>query len=502
MKIRDADCLQMITAKKIAIAMLPWLFVLPMTDATAQQDTLTLDGCIALALQNNKKITAARLENRAARHERQAAFTDFLPKISFGGAYVHNEKRTSQLSDKQREQLGGMGTTLQNDAGKILQELAVEFPRMQELAEALSGVDVASPLNAFGNSVADALTLNTRNVYIATLSLTQPLFMGGKIIAYNKICRNAEEIARNNEEVAVQETILATEEAYRRVVSLAGKQRLAMSYVSLLRRLHSDVSKMKEQGVATEADILRTAVKLNEAEMARQQADNAIVLSRMLLCYLCGLPLENPPSLADENSPAPCLHEPPATEEYIPQNRPEIRSMELAADIYRRKIDIARADYLPQVLLTADYVIANPSLTDGFRNRFDGMWSIGVAVRMPLWNWCEGMHKIRAAKARAAIARCELDDALELSTLQVAQARQRVSESMKRLALAESGIKEAEENLRNANIGFGEGVLTSEQVMEAQTGWLQAHSSMIDAETDVIMARAGLLRVLGKLTAK
>lgn len=488
----------MITGKIIYTATLLWLLWMP--SASARQDTLTLDDCIALALQNNKKIAVSRLEIHAAKHKRKAAFTDFLPKISLSGAYMHNEKSTSLLSENQKELLGGMGTAMQNDAGSILQEFANEFPQMKELAEALSGVDLASPLDALGSSIADALTPDTRNVCVAALSLTQPLFMGGKIIAYNKICRNVEEIARNNEVSATQETILSTEQAYRRVVSLSGKQRLAASYVSLIRHLHDDVSKMKKQGVATEADVLRTAVRLNEAEIALQQADNAIVLARMLLCYTCGLPLENPPYLADENGNMACTQSNPTDEEYIPRNRPDIRNMEIATDIYRREIDMARADYLPQVLLTANYIITNPSLTDGFRNRFDGMWNIGVMLRMPLWNWCEGKHNIRAAKARAAIAQCNLDDALELSRLQVAQARQRMNESIKRLTLAESSIKEAEENLRNANIGFDEGVLTSEQVMEAQTGWLQAHSSMIDATTDAIMARAALLKALGKLT--
>ena len=47
-------------------------------------------------------------------------------------------------------------------------------------------------LDQAGNSLVDALRTDTRNVYAGALTLTQPLYMGGKIRAYNKITKYAD----------------------------------------------------------------------------------------------------------------------------------------------------------------------------------------------------------------------------------------------------------------------------------------------------------------------
>lgn len=47
-------------------------------------------------------------------------------------------------------------------------------------------------------------------------------------------------------------------------------------------------------------------------------------------------------------------------------NRQELKSLELAEKIYRQKVNVARAEFLPSVGLTANYLFTNPSLTNGF----------------------------------------------------------------------------------------------------------------------------------------
>jgi len=75
-----------------------------------------------------------------------------------------------------------------------------------------------------------------------------------------------------------------------------------------------------------------------------------------------------------------------------------------------------------------------------------------------------------------------------------------VTEANKRLAMANASIERAEENLRMANVGFSEGVITATTVMEAQTAWLQAQSQLIDALIDVRLSDVELQKALGVLT--
>ena len=108
-------------------------------------------------------------------------------------------------------------------------------------------------------------------------------------------------------------------------------------------------------------------------------------------------------------------------------------------------------------------------------------------------------YKVRASKNATAIANLELDEARELIELQVNQSAFKVDEASKRLAMAQSNIERAEENLRVANVGFKEGVITPTTVMEAQTAWLQAQSQKIDAEIEVRLSQVDLQKALGTL---
>ena len=106
---------------------------------------------------------------------------------------------------------------------------------------------------------------------------------------------------------------------------------------------------------------------------------------------------------------------------------------------------------------------------------------------------------MRASKGATAIANLELDEARDLIELQVNQSTLKVEEANKRLAMAQTAIERAEENLRVANVGFLEGVITPTTVMEAQTAWLQARSQLIDAQIDVRLSQVDLQKALGTL---
>jgi len=339
-------------------------------------------------------------------------------------------------------------------------------------------------------------------MYAGALTLTQPLYMGGKIRAYNKITKYAEELARQQHNSGMQEVILSTDQAYWQVVSLANKKKLAEGYLELLQKLESDVDKMIAEGVATKADGLSVKVKVNEAEMTLTKVNDGLSLSRMLLCQLCGLDLSTPITLADEKeddlSPTPADNS-SINIDNVYAMRPEVRSLELATQIYKQKVNVTRSEYLPSVALIGNYMATNPSVFNSFENKFKGMWNVGVMVSMPIWHWGERIYKVKAAKAEARITQYQLDDAKEKIELQVSQSVFKVNEAAKKLIMAEKNLEKADENLRYATLGFEEGVIPASNVLEAHTAWLSAQSEKIDAQIDVKLTEIYLKKATGSL---
>lgn len=474
--------------------------LLHLTFIVKAQTSLSLDSCRALALTNNKDLLISHEKINAAHYQRKTAFTNYLPNFSATGAYMRNQKEFSLLNNDQKAALSGLGSNLAGPIGQAAAGIIATYPELAPLISSLSG-SLPAALDQAGNSLVDALRTDTRNVYAGAITLTQPLYMGGKIRAYNKITKYAEELARQQHNGGMQEVIMSTDQAYWQVISLVNKKKLAEGYLKLLQQLDSDVEKMIAEGVATKADGLSVRVKVNEAEMTLTKVEDGLSLARMLLCQLCGLDLSSPITLADENMEnIPLI----PTDTHFDlstayENRPEIRSLELATQIYKQKVNVTRAEHLPSIALMGNYMVTNPSVFNSFENKFKGMWNVGVMVQLPIWHWGEGIYKTKAAKAEARIAQYQLQDAREKIELQVNQAAFKVNEAGKKLVMASKNMEKAEENLRYATLGFREGVIATSNVLEAQTAWLSAQSEKIDAQIDVKLTEIYLKKSLGTL---
>ena len=489
------------STKMTRVAMLGLLMLLPLTSEA--QRLLTLDSCRAMALRNNKQMGVAKMKQEMNANQRKSARTQYLPKVNAVGGYVWMSREMSLLNDDQKEALSNLGTRA---TGKLQDALSPLVSSLPEGTQAKMAGDMAAfsgVLNQVGSRIVEGLQPDTRSMMGGAVTVTQPVFMGGAIVAANKMANINEQMATNSLEMKKQGTLYHSDQAYWLVVSLRHKQTLAESYVALVRKLKGDVQKMIDQGVATKGDGLSVSVKVNEAEMALTQVTDGLELSKMQLCQLCGLPEDEEITLADEEradlNQEGAQDVTPLDPSIAFQNRPELKVLQNTVDLSRQATNVLKAGNLPQVMLSGGYAVTNPNMFNGFEKKFGGVWNVGVVVRVPIWNWGDVMYKVRASKVSTAIARLELDDAREMVSLQVRQNNFKVKEAQKKLTMAQSNVANADENLRMANLAFKEGTASFTTVMEAQTAWNSAQSQLIDAEIGVKLSEVELQKALGTL---
>lgn len=469
--------------KKSIVSCLLFLF----TANAFAESVFSLDSCRSMALKNNKELRIAEEKIKAAGYERKSAFANYLPGIDASGSYLYNSKDLRLVSDHQISNIGNSLNTIGNALGGLIQQIDPSLlPLLGGLTE-LSG------------KIQDATTFDIKNMWVGMVSLKQPLFMGGKIIAYNQITNYAEQLAVSMKNTAAKDLILHVDQAYWQVISLVYKKEMAESYANLLRKLDQDVKDMYEVGVATKSDQLTVAVKLNEAEIAVTKVNDGLVLSKMMLAQLCGLPVHQQFTLSDVNVPVTVTDAPAQVDmDDVYKRRYEIQSLELATRIYKKKEIVERSAMLPSVALMGNYMISNPNLFNGFEKKFNGMFTVGVGVSVPIWHWGKNYYKLKAAQTETRSAVLKLEDAKEMIELQVSQALFKVKEANKTLLMSITNMNKAEENLQNAQVGYQEGVLTTQNVLEAQTAWLKAQSEKIDAEIGVKLSDVYLSKAIGK----
>ena len=445
-------------------------------------------GFILLAgMAHNKQMSISRVKQEIAANVRKSARTKYLPHISALGGYEYTSKEVSILNDDQKEALNSMGSNLKNGIVSSVGPYAQILPAALQQRLGTDLTNLASFLDLGGQNIVNAFRTDTRNLWAGAILLTQPVFMGGAIVAMNKLADAGEELAANSAEAKRQATLYHIDQAYWQVVSLRHKQKLAQGYLDLVKKLDGDVQKV--------------SVKVNEAEMAMLKVSDGLTLSKMLLCQLCGIPVDEQIVLAEEETDNLETVEvtPQADFQQAMENRPELKMLQNMVDMGKQTTNILKAGNLPQVLLTGGYMVSNPNVFNGFEKKFAGVWNVGVLVRVPIWNWGDVAYKVRAAKGATTIATLQKEEAREKIELQVNQSAFQVSEANKKLEMAKASIERANENLRTANLGFSEGVISSTTVMEAQTAWLQAQSQKIDAEIDVKLSQVNLQKALGTL---
>ena len=466
------------------------LLSLTLIDAHAAGNSWSLDSLRARAVSNNKSLLMAGQKKVAASYTRKSAATNYLPKVSATGAYMYTSRELSLLSDEQKHTLSNIGTGL-----------SAMVPNLAPMS---------STINSVGQGVVDALHTDTNNAGIVAVTLTQPIYMGGKIRAYNKITQYAEEAAGTLYDKELQDIIVDVDEAYWNLVALYSKKKLAEGYKALVDKLEGDVEKLVKEGMATKADLLSVKVKVNEAGVTLIQVNNGIELSRMNLCRICGLDMNEPVEVEDaideKNQNANIMGQvdmfSSKSDNLVQQaesNRKELQALGLQNRIYDEKIKLARAEYLPKVALMGGYLASNPSVFNSFERKMKGMWNVGITLNIPILTWGDRSYKVKSAKAEALMHRYETEEVKEKIELQVNQCRQKLQESMERYQTTLRSVDEAEENLRYANLGMKEGVITLSNVMEAQTAWLKAKSEWVNAQVDVRLANLYLRKAVGSI---
>lgn len=457
------------------------------------QAPVSLDSCRNLALSNNKAMRIAEENVKGAGYLRDAAKAAYLPGIDFNGGYMHNQHKISLLGEDAK-----LPTMSFDPKTMGYNYNLVTGPDGKPVLNPANGQPIPSQVAVIPK---EAMEFDTRNVFFGAFTITQPIFLGGSIRALNEIARHSEGMARSVKEIARQDVIFSVDEAYWQVVSLAEKRELAQSFVNLVDSLRNNVDIMLQEGVATRSDKLQVEVKYNEACVMLTKVDNGLSLSRMALAQICGLPVDTRMTLSDEagdgldtNPDIPAVNMPD-----VYSRRADLGAVREGIGVFESKEHLSLSSMLPKVAAFGAWSFSNPNVINGFEKKFGGGFSVGATLSVPLWHWGGNYNRYRASKAQTTAQRLLLEDLEEKVSLQVSQAKYSYNEAFKTYDMTRNNMASADENLQNAQFAYKEGVLTTDDVLAAQTAWLKAKSELIDAQIGIRLCRTYLDKVLGNL---
>ncbi len=472
------------------------------------QEVLSLDTCRARALRANTGLKRSGVKMEQTEALQKVALWQMLPKVSANGGYVWTEKQVNLLSDDNKERISHMGDETVNDLSTALHNEFDDIPVVgtaisTRLDNAITNSNLGPHLNGIGEEIVQGMETDTRNMGVATFTLTQPVYMGGKLVAAYRTARLLNELSGLEYDKEREALLVNVDAAYWQVVSVQHKKDLAEQYAALLDTLERNVQMAVDAEMATKGDLAKVRVKRNEAQMNLTKATNGLALAKMLLAQRCGMPLDSDFVVNDECGDMAATSDnssytiPNASLDEVYERRGEMKMLRISDSIAREGVRMAASTLKPNIAVSGGYLLTNPNVFNGFSNTWGGTWMAGVVVNVPLVH-VGGIYAIKAAKAKRREIEYQTEEAKELIELQVNKVRYELELAYKKKVQAESSLVQAEENLRLADESFKAGMCSSSDLMMAQTAWMQARTEVIDANIEIEMGKVYLKQALGK----
>ncbi|MBQ7570855.1 MAG: TolC family protein [Bacteroidaceae bacterium] len=412
------------------------------------QTKLGLEQCLELAREHNRTLQNAALEIDMATEQRKEAFTKYFPDIQ---ANVMAFRAFDEMV---------------NGDGTIPQEVAAINPQFAQY--------VGAP---FSYS-------EFNRAYSATLTLTQPLYAGGQIVAGNRLARIGQEAVVLQRQMKEKDVLQKVTECYWQVATV----KYNLSTIEAAEKQVGAVCQLVENyvraGVTTKNDLLKVHLRQQELASNRLKLENAEHVLLLLLAQQIGMAGQQVDIDAQSLQPQNPAEVHVATDEAV-QSREEMALMEKQVEANRWQVKLERGKYLPTVAVgLVGYNAGLGGLSDDITKYMDTNMTNGLVfgtVSVPLMSWWGGRHAIRRTQMKLQQAQNDALDAREQLGVDIEQAWSQLTEAYKQIAIAQSSVDEAAENLRMSTDQYNAGTETLSDLLDAETLNRQARNQLSEA---------------------
>ncbi|MGH7595720.1 MAG: TolC family protein [bacterium] len=435
------------------------------TNVAPNGKILRLEEAIQTALEKNLQLQAARKGASAASWGVKNAYTQFLPSVNLSLSYARLDGGTLDRANAFYNFVNDP-----NNAAALPEELR-------------RNVRPGAWRDSYGPAV----------------SVTQPIFTGGTLLANVNVAQAEDMTAQADLASTEQQTIYNTQRAYFDVLRAHELLAVAKEVLQTADEHLNSARKQVEAGLRSKTEILRWEVQKANAESNVLRAENALVLSRPALNQVLGLDLNTEYNVAPVEDLQVDL---PATLEertaLALRKNPGVRVAEANVDLAGAQVQVERSNFTPKVSLAYNYSWeANNTLKlDSYKT-----WSLGIVAQFPIFNSFRdytNLQKAQETKKQTEDLQQDFDRSLRL---QVLQASQNLELAEKQLVITEKGRAQADENFRVIKHSYEVGLASNLDFLDAQNAQSQARWDKVNARYDFLLAKTALAQAMGVLRA-
>ena len=341
-----------------------------------------------------------------------------------------------------------------------------------------------------------------RNIYSGAVSVKQPLYKGGLGKAALRASQYYDVLTDENIRNVVQNTIYRVTKAYYDVLLVTQQLNVTRTYAELAEAHLKDVLIKRKFGTASDFNVLRSQVELSNARAEIISFQNSLKLALTSLLNIIGISQESRVELTDilKYKPLPAREEEEIRKAFL--NRPDLASAELTVKLQEEALNKAYSRYWPQINAFYNYSLEKPDHYYGKKNEWDDAWAAGIDINIPIFDGMKREGRVAQERSLLKQRNIGLLDAREKAILEIKNAILTLTDATELVEVQKLTIKQAEEGLRLAEVGYREGTLDQVSVLDAQAALTQAQLLYYRSLYEHTVARLDLQKAAGILVLK
>lgn len=350
------------------------------------------------------------------------------------------------------------------------------------------------------NTPYGSFTTAADNTYVWSTSLTQPIFTGFRLTSTYKLSDLGVDVARLNLELSILDLAVNVKDAYfAYLVSIKGKAVADQAVTQLTSHL-KNAKDFHEVGILPINDVLKVEVELSNAQQDAVKAANNVAISRAQLNTLLGLNVDSALEVEDILSNyEPVDFQYKTVRDMARDDRPELKSVKLQIQQADWSVTKAQSDYYPQVGVVGSYDFTGENWDFGPSEYYDTTgWTISAQASLNIFSWGSTTAEVNKARCDVRIAEKALKNLRDQVDLQVKETYLYMLEAEKNIVTAKTAVTQAKENYRITNERYKEQLTTNTELLDAQTLLTQAQNNYYTAQGTYNIAKARLLRAMGR----
>ena len=377
--------------------------------------------------------------------------------------------------------------------------LAARTGRLPEITVGLNGGYVGQPI-LFQRGLSDPTRPETPDWsqnYV--LNLNQPLYHGGRIRSAIRQADIAYDIAVLQTAADQGEVKLALLRQYLDLFSLYKQHLVLTRNINESERRLKDIRKMKEEGVITNNDVLRSEMQLTDNRLSLLETENSIRLTSQQLDILLGL--DEDLLLCPDTSLLEKTFSLDSLDSYVDRAYAADPSMRLLArqtDLARNNISMVRARQMPQLSLYAANTLARP-VSRTLADMYNNAWNVGLTLSYPLSALYSNRHSMSEARRQVQVRLNAEEQHRQQLRTDVRSEYLRHREAIARVEALKLSVKQAEENYRIMRNRYLNQLAILTDLLDADNLRLDAELQLTTARTQVVYTYCQLLKATGRL---